>query len=453
MFIGREKELSELKEQFSSDQKTAVLVYGKRRVGKSTLICEASRDFDGTVINYLCIKSSFSGNLEVLSKSITEAFDLPKMRFESIFDLFDFLGKQNSKILLVLDEYQYLKESLKEKEMDSYMQAVVDRLATNVKLVLCGSYISVMKELLEESDPLFGRFTKILRIEEFDYKDAALFYPELSVRDKIRFYSVFGGSPYVLSSLDYKKTLEENIVALLINQNSLLRSYIENIMLKEIQKAYDVRILECLGNGKKRYREISQRISSSDTGLLDKQLKNLMAMETVVKVFPINKSNDKKKVFYEIKDNLLRFYFSFVFANESRILKFGEVEFFKRFIAPSLNTFISLRFEDIACQYFKRRVRSGKMADVEDFGTFWYDDVKTGTNGQFDCVLKEPDGYAFFEVKFYDHKMALSECEKEENQVLQIPNLPCKRIGFVCSSGFDFESQKYHLITGEDIYR
>ena len=83
-------------------------------------------------------------------------------------------------------------------------------------------------------------------------------------------------------------------------------------------------------------------------------------------------------------------------------------------------TFISLRFEDIVCQYFKRLAQAGKLEDVEDFGTFWYEAPATKTNGQFDCVLKKQDGYAFYEMKFYEHPMTLSECEKEEAYLKQM---------------------------------
>lgn len=452
MFIAREKELSELKQHFSSNKKSAVLIYGKRRVGKSTLIKEASKDFDGTVINHLCVKSTFEGNLALLSRSVSMALNFPKIDFPSIFDLFDFLKMQNKKILLILDEYQYFKESKKDFELDSLMQSIIDNLSENIKIVFCGSYISVMKELMEESNPLFGRLTKIIRIEELDYYDSAKFYPNFSVREKIRFYSVFGGSPYVLSNLDYSKSLEENIQNLMVNQDSLLRTYIENVMLKEIQKSFDIRILEVIANGKKRYKEIVNFLGGSDSGLLDKQLKNLISMETVEKIFPINKADDKKKQFYEIKDNLMRFYFSYIFANDSLISKFGEKVFFENKIAPSLNTFISFRFEGIVNQYFKRQAHSGKLNNIEDFGSFWYDDKKSGKNGQFDCVLKENDGYNFYEVKFYNHPMTLSECQEEEKQVRDLVSISCRKIGFVCSGGFDFKSENYELLTGENLF-
>lgn len=453
MFVSREREISELKEGLSTFKKSAVLVYGKRRIGKSSLINEVISDFDGIIVNHLFVKSNYEGNLSLLTRSVLSALNLPvAMSFPTIFDLFDFIKTQNQRILLVFDEYQYFKESLKEGEVDSYMQLIIDSLPDNIKIIFCGSYISVMKELLEESNPLFGRFTKVMRIEEFDYFDAAKFYPNLPLREKIRFYAVFGGSPYVLTNLDYTKSLEENIMALLINQDSLLRSYIENIMLREIQKTYDVRILEVLGNGKKRYKEIQDFVLMKDSGLLDKQLKNLLSMETIAKVFPINRPGDKKKQFYEIRDNLMRFYFSFVFANEHLILKFGERAFFENYISKSLNTFISYRFEGIVNQYFKRLAHNGKLQGITDFGSFWYDDAKSGKNGQFDCVLKEDDGYDFYEAKFYENPMKLSECEAEENQIRTLTNLSCKKIGFVCSAGFDFTSEKYDLITAEKIY-
>ena len=159
MFVGREKELIELeRELLNWRHKTAVLVYGKRRVGKSTLVNKAADSFDGIVVNHLCVSSSFEGNLEMIYKSVATALSLPLMSFESIYAMMDYLGTLDKKILLILDEYPYLKQTKKQGEVDSVFQAVIDRLPDNVKIILCGSYITVMKELLEESNPLFGRF-------------------------------------------------------------------------------------------------------------------------------------------------------------------------------------------------------------------------------------------------------------------------------------------------------
>ena len=452
MFIGRETELAKIREQLQPGRKAAILIYGKRRIGKTSIIQQACKNFDGTTISHLCAKSSYEGNLALLSRSVSMALGLPQISFGTIFDLFDFLKKQNKNILLVLDEYQYFKESLKENELDSYMQSILDSLPENIKIILCGSYIAIMKELLKEQNPLFGRFTLILNVEEFDYLEASAFYGHLPVREKIRFYAVFGGSPYVLSCLDYGKTLEDNISGLLIGQNSLLRSHIENIMLKEINRSYDTRIFEALKNGKKKYGEIASAIGMTDAGLLDKQLKHLMNMQALVKTFPINRADDRKKQFYEIKDNLMRFYFRYVFGNESLIYKFGEMQFAENNVFANLDTFISLRFEAMAMQYFSRLAKKGMLKGITDFGSYWYDDKANARNGQFDCVLKSADGYDFYEAKFYSKPMTLAECEQEERQINAVSGMKCRSIGFICSAGFDFASEKYRLISAEDLY-
>ena len=454
MFIGREKELRQLNDELSSwKRRTAVLVYGKRRVGKSTLLSEAAKSFEGVVINHMCVTSTFEGNMELIYQSVSEGLGLPNIRFGSFFEMMDYLKTLDKKILLIIDEYPYLKQTKKKNEVDSYMQAVIDRLPENVKLVLCGSYITVMKELLEEGNPLFGRFSLIQHIRDFDYLDAAKFYPELDLRDKVAFYAVFGGSPYVLENLDTSLTIRENIERLLLPETGLVRSHIENVMLKEIQKTFDARILEILGNGKKRYSEIRDKIANSETGLLDKQLKILLDMETIQKTEPINRRNDKKKQFYEIVDNLMRFYFTFIFGKAGTIARIGEEQFYNRNIDAVLEQFVSRRLEGIALQYFHRAAMLGKYPDIDDFGSYWYDDPVTKTNGEFDCVIRRGELYDFYECKYFDRPMTLEECRQEKEQLDSIKGITVSGVGFVCTGGFASEkSDDFELIDGKTLY-
>ena len=455
MFIGREKEYEQLTAELSSwKRRTAVLIYGKRRVGKSTLIREAAKSFEGVVINHLCVTSTFEGNLELIYKSVSEGLELPNIRFDSLFEMMDYLRTLDKKILIILDEYPYLKQTKKKNEVDSYIQAVIDRLPENVKLILCGSYITVMKELLEESNPLFGRFSLIQHIHEFDYYDAAKFYSDLSVRDKVAFYAVFGGSPYVLENLDTDLSLKDNILRLLLPETGIIRSHIENVMLREIQKNYDIRILETLGNGKKKYTDIRDKISGNETGLLDKQLKILLDMESIQKSSPINKKNDKKKQFYEITDNLMRFYFTFIFGKAGTIARVGEEQYFSRNIEAVLEQFISRRLEGIALQYFHRCTVLGKYPDIDDFGSYWYDDPVTKTNGEFDCVIRHGgEMYDFYECKYFERPMTLEECNEEKSQLERIRGIDVSGIGFVCTGGFAFdENQGFILVDGEKLY-
>lgn len=456
MFIGREKELKALSAELSTwKKKTAVLIYGKRRVGKSTLIHEAAKVFDGIVVNHLCVTSTFEGNLKLIYKSVSESLSLPNIRFDSLFAMMDYLGTLDKRILLIIDEYPYLKQTKKKHEVDSYMQAVIDRLPGNVKLILCGSYITIMKELLAEDNPLFGRFSLIQHIHDFDYYDAAQFYPDLPVREKAAFYGVFGGCPYVLENLETDKSVKDNIIRLLLPETALIRSHIENVMLREIQKSFDARILEALGNGKKKYTEIRDQLGSSETGLLDKQLKILLDMETIQKTEPINRRNDKKKQFYEITDNLMRFYFSFIFGTAGTIARIGEEQYYGRNIEETLEQFVSRRFEGIALQYFHRMAIQGKIPDIEDFGSYWYDDPVNKTNGEFDCVIRRTGNlYDFYECKFFDRPMTLEECEQEKDQLQKMQGIEVNRIGFVCGGGFDFKSKtEFILIDGETLYQ
>ena len=454
MFIGREKELRQLNAELSSwKRKTAVLVYGKRRVGKSTLLSEAAKSFEGVVINHMCVTSTFEGNMELIYRSVSEGLGLPNIRFGTLFEMMDYLKTLDKKILLIIDEYPYLKQTKKKNEVDSYMQAVIDRLPENVKLVLCGSYITVMKELLEEGNPLFGRFSLIQHIRDFDYLDAAKFYPDLSVRDKVAFYAVFGGSPYVLENLDTSLTIRENIERLLLPETGLVRSHIENVMLREIQKSFDARILEILGNGKKRYSEIRDKIANSETGLLDKQLKILLDMETIQKTDPINRRNDKKKQFYEIVDNLMRFYFTFIFGKAGTIARIGEEQFFNRNIDAVLEQFVSRRLEGIALQYFHRAAMLGKYPDIDDFGSYWYNDPATKTNSEFDCVIRRGEQYDFYECKYFDRPMTTQECHQEKEQLDSIKGITVSGVGFVCTGGFDFaNADDFELIDGKVLY-
>lgn len=456
MFVGRERELKLLRDELGQwKRKTAVLVYGKRRVGKFTLIREAASSFEGLVINHLCVASTFEGNLDLLYKSVSESLSLPTIHYDSIFAMFDYLGKLDRKILLIIDEYPYLKETGKKNEVDSYMQRVIDSLPGNVKLILCGSYITIMKELLMEDNPLFGRFSLLLHLRDFDYRDASCFYSSLPFRDKIAFYAVFGGCPYVLENIDSNSSLKENIVRLLLPENGIIRSHIENVMLKEIRKSYDVRILETLKNGKKRYTEIRDHISNSETGLLDKQLKILLDMETIKKTEPINRKNDKKKQFYEITDNLIRFYFSFIFGSAGTISRINEEQYYDRFIENAIIDFISRRFEEITLQYFHRMSGKGEFKEIEDYGTYWYDDPTGRANGEFDCVIKRTGNlYDFYECKYYEKPMTLSEANKEKDQLSNIKGIEAAKTGFVCSAGFDFsEGCDFVLISGEDLYK
>jgi hypothetical protein len=325
----------------------------------------------------------------------------------------------------------------------------------NLHLILLGSYVGIMRELLEEDNPLFGRFSLILNLSAFDYFDSSRFYPEKTIREKIDFYSIFGGNPFVNAEIRQNEDLRSNITRLILDPNSAVRSYLEHVLLSELTKFGPANmILAALANGKKKYTEIAARVRSETPGSLDKQLKSLIQMDIIAKKNPINKPDDRKKSFYLISDNLVRFYYTYIFAARDTIRTIGENAFFDLMIEPTLETFISYRFEEIAREYFQRSVRQGYLKDVYDIGTYWFDDPAEKKNGEFDCVLKNRDSYSFYEVKYHKTPLSPGLCEQEEKEVRRLAlSMDVGKIGFVSASGFDFSSDRYDLIDAEQLYR
>ena len=175
--------------------------------------------------------------------------------------------------------------------------------------------------------------------------------------------------PFASSFINSKKSLEKNIIDLIINPNGILGSYVENVLLSELSKVSNANmILSALANGKKRYSDLESFLGIKSNGLLDKQLKTMIEMEIVRKVFPINKRNDKKKTFYEISDNLVRFYYQYIYKNKDVVLRIGEEAFYKSYIEPNLKTFISHRFEEITREYFTRKCRMEPESGILDVG-------------------------------------------------------------------------------------
>lgn len=454
MFYGREQEVQQLQDCLTKPMKSAVMLYGRRRVGKSTLILEVLGKLSCKIIYYECLMTSLEENLRGIEEKVKACYNNKFLHFSNFEELFEFLGSQQEKVVIVLDEYSYLKKISNSYYIDSLVQRIIDRLSDNINLVLLGSYVGMMKELLKEANPLFGRFSLVLHIKPFDYYASAYFYGELPVADKVALYSVFGGSPFINALISKNQSLQANIEQLLLNPSSPAAIYLEYILLAELSKVAAANmILAALANGKKKYSEIEQLVSCNSNGSLDKQLKNLLEMEIIQKVYPINKKNDKKKIFYEINDNLVRFYYAYIYNRRDVIARIGEKSFYELYIKNSIKTFIAHRFEEIVREYFSRQVRGGKRTDIYDIGTFWYDLPKEKRSGEFDCVLEQKDGYAFYEVKLYDHAFAEAEAETEAKQLENILSfLKVKRIGFVALSGFAFDNDRFELITGGDLY-
>ena len=453
MFIGRLEELDTLHRLLEMPSASA-MIYGKRKVGKTTLINKALEASSDKKIYYECLKAPMQENIDGFVSMLVREKVIPvQLAFKSFADVFSYLNALDGTFNVVIDEYPYLKAFTKAETVDSIFQSIIDNNLKNIRLFLSGSHIGMMKDLLEEKNALYGRFTSTLCLKELDYITAAEFYKSKSVYDKIAMYAVFGGSPYVNRALDGTKSLKENIIATLLNPTNYVYYYAENLLISDYANAINAeRIFYAISNGKRKYSEIEDRLGMKANGNLSKQLNSLEEMEIISKTYPINKPDDKKKVAYEVRDNLLRFYYAFIYKNKSALQTLGAEAFYEEYIEGAIITFISHRFEEIARTYFSLCVQRGKLRGISNIGTFYYDDSTTRKNGEFDVVLQRKDIYDIYEVKYYSDPMQLREIRKEVDQIRNIKGLKIGKIGFIATAGYEEAPDEYDFIDSNNLY-
>lgn len=439
-FYGRTKELEKLKNEISSDRMSFSLIYGRRRIGKSELVKQTIKENDVRAIYYECKQVTEESNVQSICDLVSEELGLPKLGYTKLEEIADYIFKLSEKerLVFVLDEYPYLRKNV--KGLDSIIQSLVDkyRKECKLKLIILGSYVDVMKSLLEESNPLYGRTDLVIDLKQMDYYESALFYPHMTDEDKVRIYSVFGGIPYFNELIDDEKSVKENIINLIASPGARLENEVSMYLNAEISKIENANeVFDALARGYSKYRDIlSQSHVSSGPTLVD-VLDKLIRMEVVEKKAPINDEKNKKKAGYYICDNLSLFYFKYIFRYSSQLKIMDPDVFYEKYINRDFEDFyVPHRFEEICRQYLVRQNRLGNIEPViEKIGKYYYDDPKTRTNGEFDVVTQDEKGYVFYEVKFREKKISKEMIEEEIRQVNDT-GLDCYKYVFFSRAGF-----------------
>ena len=456
MFVGREIEKNKIN-NFIENQKS-MLVYGLRRVGKTTLITETLDESNVDYIYFECEKASEETNVSSFIGLINEKYSESYGKYDKFEEIIYQFGKHHQSVVIVIDEYSYIKEyyltskktnsNQKALELDSEFQKIIDNMLFSNKLVICGSSISIMSELLEYGNPLHGRFDLVINLKPFFYLEVKEMFPKLTNQEIVKLYAVFGGSPYVLSKYNDKKSFEDNIYVQLLDKDGDVYRHIKNNVLGELEKDPDLNtILNVVKNGSKKYGDIEQLMPQSSSGLLDKQLKKLLDLNILEKKYLIGYEGDKRKAYYELKDNLLKFYYAYIFREENRISLLGANRYYEAYISKSINEYISRRFENIVKEYFSLMVKRGKYPSIIDLGTYFT------SNNEYDCVYKKKDGtYGFYEAKYLKKPLSKGEMLKEIDQINGIKGITVSEIGFVCSSGFETKLPNVEYLELQDIF-
>lgn len=452
MFYGREKQKRQIKKVIESSDQMVVLIYGRRRIGKSELIKQCLLETEIQGIYFECKQTTEMNNVDSIAELISEKFHLPRLAFSGIEEMLEFLflQAQKQKFILVLDEYPYLRECV--KGLDSIMQSLIDgnRGRSGLKLIICGSYVDTMRAMLGGQNPLYGRVDLAMELKAMDYYESAMFYRSFSDEDKVRIYSVLGGVPYYNRLVDTNRTVRENIIALIASPAARLENEVSMYLSSEISKINNANeVFETLAKGFSRYRDILDQSHVSSAPTLIDVLDKLIRMDIVKKEAPINDENNKRKSGYYISDNLSLFYYKYIYRNASRMQVMNPEVFYDRYIHEDFETkYVPKIFEDICRQYLIRLNQTGMLAEPFDkIGRYYYNNPEERTNGEFDIVTHDDKGYIFYEAKF-KNKPVDKKLMQEEIRQVDAAGLSCYRYGFFSRSGF-LSTADEHIIQYE----
>lgn len=410
MFIGRENEKNVLKRLYESDKFEFVVMYGRRRVGKTRLITEFIKDrksvyFAAEEFNDKFNLEKFTADVmkQLGEKNYTESFLDWRTAFEYISN-----KAKDERLVLVIDEFPYVAEA--NRSILSMLQNLIDHDLVEGKLflILCGSQMSFMEEsVLGYKSPLFGRRTAQMLIESLNFHKAMEFFEDYSDEDKIFTYSILGGVPQYLQKFNSNLTLKENMLNNLLDNSAYLYDEPMNLLKQELREpALYNSIIESIARGASRLNEIATKIKES-TDKTANYLKNLQELRIVKRTVPVNEKETSRKSLYELNDNLFKFHYRFIEPNMSLIAQNMKEEVFDEIMEDSSN-YLGYVFEDVCRQWLAEMNRMKKLPFlVKKSGRWWGNNKVEKRQEEIDIIGINGKKMIFCECKYRNEKMGV----------------------------------------------
>ncbi|MEC4559208.1 MAG: ATP-binding protein ['Conium maculatum' witches'-broom phytoplasma] len=459
MFHGRKKELTNLQDKIDSHKFEFIVLYGRRRIGK-TAILQKIMEQNKQAIYFMAKEKSVEINLYELTQTIGVFFQQP-LSFDSYQQLFQYLVDQKQKIILIIDEFTYLLKG--NSGFVSDLQEIIDHIlpASIIKLIVSGSYVGVMEDELSYQKPLYGRKTFALKIKPFDYDEASLFYPRISSKDKIIFYSIFGGIPFYLRQINPQLSVKQNIIDIILKRFLNNEAEMDFILKHEIQKPQKyIAILQSIAYGATKLNYIRDKSHIKSSSSTANYISTLEKMGIVGKDFSFGERKNSKKTLYYMKDQFFRFYFTFIEPNLNTISFTEEEVFYSKFIEPKLDEYVSWEFEKIAQSFVHKKY----VSVSQQIGRYWgniltsENNKKINKDVEIDIILQKTNKEIFlFECKWSIEKIDYSVVNRlEEKKAILQEKFENKitQIGFFSKSGYDakIDAHKYLLFTLDDLF-
>ena len=415
MFYCREEELRTMNNRYKKDRFECVVIYGRRRVGKTALINEFCKG--KPTVYFSALNASSQENLEALSKAIytcqnPDSTSTPTYRsYEDALEAITGMAMEK-RLVFVIDEYPYLAKA--EKSISSRLQHIIDHSwqDSRIYLILCGSSMSFMEyQVLGYESPLYGRRTAQFKIQALTYREITEFHPELKAADQALLYGVTGGIPHYINKLDVESNLDEALLENLFSTSSYLFEEPENLLKQELREpAIYNSVISAIAAGASRSNEISTKVGL-ESGVCAKYLKVLLDLGILKKETPITEKSGKKTI-YVIDDNFFRFWYRFVPRNMSVISAGRMHPVYEQAVKRFYPDYMGLVFEKMCQEYLLRYAKDLPIL-LSNVGQWWGTDSKTRREVQIDIVGAPVDGneYLIGSCKYRNEKIGIEELE------------------------------------------
>lgn len=426
IFIDREAELQALEREYAREGSSFVVVYGRRRVGKTELISRFIRNRRS--LYYLATEEPELQNLESF-QSVAADFlqsDLLRAarlsRWEDVFrEIARACGPTDERAVIVIDEFQYLGRA--NPAYPSIFQRIWDTMLkdANVMLVLCGSLISLMRnQVLSEESPLYGRRTAQIRMRQIPFSHYREFLPGRSTRELVERYAVTGGVPKYIELFEDEKDVYSAISANVLDRSGFLYDEPNFLLQREVPDVGTYfALIRAIAGGAHRPSEISRSFGIKQTSL-NKYLKTLIDLDVLERQVPVTEGNpDKsKKSLYRIKDNFLQFWFRFVLPNLSYLETGRTVAVEKRIREHFIDGHVAYVYEDVCRERLWDLADSGELGFVpERVGRWWSGSDEINVVG-----LSASEGRAVWgECKFWKDPVGANVLRALEEKAACVP--------------------------------
>ena len=415
MFHCRDKELKDLNKRYSKGNLECVVVYGRRRVGKTALINEFCKG--KPTVFFSALSASSKENLEALSKAIYEK-EHPGAETAPIYPTYDAAFNEitrmaeEERLVFVIDEYPYLAKA--NKSISSRLQHIIDHTWKNSKLflILCGSSMSFMEhQVLGYESPLYGRRTGQYKIQALTYKEITEFNHDLTAEQQAFIYGVTGGIPHYINKLDVDGDVDDALKENLFNTSSYLYEEPENLLKQELREpAIYNSVITAVAGGASRSNEIATKVGI-ESPICAKYLKVLLELGILVKKTPITEKAGKKTI-YAIGDNFFRFWYRFVPQHISAISADRIDKIYDPIIKKHYPDYMGHIFEQMCCEYLFLYAEDVPVV-LSDIGSWWGTDSKEKKEVEIDIVGTPVEGneYIIGSCKYKNSPVGVDELE------------------------------------------